>query len=46
VAASATFIAVLRVSDGLIRHWREYQDVLAISQALSLQPEDLGTAGE
>jgi ketosteroid isomerase-like protein len=46
VTASATFIAVLRVRDGLIKHWREYQDVLAISQALSLQPEDLGTTVE
>ncbi|MCC3763350.1 nuclear transport factor 2 family protein [Glycomyces sp. TRM65418] len=43
VTASATFIAVLRVRDGLIEHWREYQDVLAISRALSLQPEDLGS---
>jgi ketosteroid isomerase-like protein len=43
VAASAAFIAVLRVRDGLIRRWRDYQDVLAISQALSLRPADLGT---
>ncbi|MDA1359559.1 nuclear transport factor 2 family protein [Glycomyces luteolus] len=43
VRASATFIAVLRVREGRILHWREYQDVLAISQALSLGPEDLGT---
>jgi limonene-1,2-epoxide hydrolase len=34
---------VLRVRDGLIRRWRDYQDVLAISQALSLRPADLGT---
>jgi ketosteroid isomerase-like protein len=46
VAASATFIAVLRVGDGRIEHWREYQDVLAISRALSVQPEALGSAGE
>ncbi|WP_374199574.1 nuclear transport factor 2 family protein [Glycomyces sp. YM15] len=44
IAASATFIAILRVRDGRIRHWREYQDVLAISQALSLRPEDLGAS--
>ncbi|MFG3343256.1 nuclear transport factor 2 family protein [Glycomyces sp. NPDC048151] len=44
VAASAAFIAVLRVRDGKILLWREYQDVMAITQALSLQPEDLGTA--
>jgi ketosteroid isomerase-like protein len=44
--ASATFIAVLRVGDGLIEHWREYQDVLAISKALNLQPEALGSASE
>jgi ketosteroid isomerase-like protein len=44
VTASATFIAVLRIRDGRILLWREYQDVLGISQALSLQPEDLGSA--
>lgn len=43
-ASSATFIAMLRVRDGLIKHWREYQDVLAISQALRLTPDDLGGA--
>ncbi|WP_426746133.1 nuclear transport factor 2 family protein [Myxococcus faecalis] len=43
--ASAVLIAVLRVRDGLIQHWREYQDVLAISEALKLTPEDLGGAG-
>lgn len=43
--ASATLIGVLRVRDGLIQHWREYQDVLAISEALNLTPEDLGGAG-
>jgi uncharacterized protein len=41
-SASATFIGILRVRDGLVKHWREYQDVLAISEALQLQPEDLG----
>lgn len=44
LSASATFAGVLRVRDGLIRHWREYQDILAISEALKLTPEDLGTA--
>lgn len=43
-SASATFIAVLRVCDGLIKHWREYQDVLAISEALKLAPEDISGA--
>lgn len=43
--ASATLIGVLRVRDGRIQHWREYQDVLAISEALKLTPEDLGGAG-
>lgn len=38
---TAAFIAVLRVRDGKIALWREYQDLLAISRALSLQPEDL-----
>ncbi|WP_220449731.1 nuclear transport factor 2 family protein [Nonomuraea longispora] len=42
LAASAAFIAILRVRDGKILHWREYQDVMAITQALSLRPEDLG----
>jgi hypothetical protein len=42
--ASAVLIGVLRVRDGLIQHWREYQDVLAISEALKLTPEDLGGA--
>ncbi|MDN3241771.1 nuclear transport factor 2 family protein [Glycomyces tritici] len=44
LAGSAAFIAILRVRDGEILHWREYQDVMAITQALSLRPEDLGTA--
>lgn len=41
---SATFISVLRVCGGYITHWREYQDVLGISEALKLPPEDLGNA--
>jgi uncharacterized protein len=32
--ASAAFIGVLRVRDGKIVHWREYQDTFAIVQAL------------
>lgn len=40
--ASATLVGVLRVSDGLIKHWREYQDMLAISEALKMKPEDFG----
>jgi ketosteroid isomerase-like protein len=44
--ASATFIAVLRVSDGKIQQWREYQDIMSITQALSLTPEALGTASQ
>lgn len=42
LAASAAFIAILRVRDGKILHWREYQDVMGIAQVLSLRPEDLG----
>ncbi|SEE45618.1 Ketosteroid isomerase-related protein [Streptomyces sp. 2131.1] len=42
LAASAVFIAILRVRDGKILHWREYQDVMGITQVLSLRPEDLG----
>jgi ketosteroid isomerase-like protein len=36
--ASAAFIGVLRVRDGRIVHWREYQNVLAIAQALGQLP--------
>lgn len=45
VRSSVTCIAVLRVRDGLIEHWREYQDIPAITEALSRQPEDLGGIG-
>lgn len=31
-------IAVLRVGDGLIKHWREYQDIAAITEALTRRP--------
>lgn len=43
--ASTTLIGVLRVRNGLIKSWREYQDVLAITEALKLTPEDLGGTG-
>ncbi|MEV4753598.1 nuclear transport factor 2 family protein [Micromonospora sp. NPDC049559] len=45
VRSSVTCVGVLRVRDGLIRHWREYQDVLAISEALNGRPEDQTDAG-
>ncbi|GAB2878657.1 nuclear transport factor 2 family protein [Streptomyces mayteni] len=35
--AAAAFVLVLRVRDGRVVHWREYQDVAAITQALSDQ---------
>lgn len=38
VQASVTVIAVLRIRDGLIKHWREYQDIPAITEALTRQP--------
>lgn len=36
--ASASFAAVLRVRDGKIVHWREYQDKVAIAAALGTLP--------
>jgi ketosteroid isomerase-like protein len=33
--AAAPFVGVLRVRDGRIAHWREYQHTLAIAQALA-----------
>lgn len=36
--ASAPFIAVMRVRDGRIVHWREYQDTRAIDEALTESP--------
>jgi ketosteroid isomerase-like protein len=42
--ASAAFIGVLRVRDGQILHWREYQNVLAIAHALGQLPALLATA--
>ena len=29
------FVGVLRVRDGKIAHWREYQDVVAMAETLS-----------
>jgi ketosteroid isomerase-like protein len=31
----ASFIGVLRVRDGKIKHWREYQDTARIARALA-----------
>lgn len=42
VTATASFVGVLGVRDGLIRLWREYQDVMAIGAALAMKPEDFG----
>ena len=36
--ATARFIGVLRVRNGRIAAWREYQDTLAIAQALAQSP--------
>jgi ketosteroid isomerase-like protein len=36
--ASARFIAVMEVRDGLMTLWREYQNTLAIAQALGQLP--------
>lgn len=33
--ATASFVSVLRVRDGLVAGWREYQDKAAIARALS-----------
>jgi uncharacterized protein len=43
--ASAPFIGVLRVRDGRIVHWREYQDALAIAHALGQLPALVAAAG-
>jgi uncharacterized protein len=42
--ATAPFIGVLRVRDGQITGWREYQDALAIAQALGQLPALLASA--
>lgn len=44
VRASTSFIGVLRARDGLVEHWREYQNLPAIGEALSMSPEALGGA--
>jgi ketosteroid isomerase-like protein len=44
VQASVTCIAVLRTRNGLIRHWREYQDIPAITEALTRPAQDLAGA--
>ncbi|TDD06788.1 hypothetical protein E1292_14590 [Nonomuraea deserti] len=36
---SAPFIGVLRVRDGRIVHWREYQDVLRVAAATGRLPD-------
>ncbi|MBL7499749.1 nuclear transport factor 2 family protein [Frankia sp. CNm7] len=41
--ASAPFIGVLRVRDGLITEWREYQHTLGIAHALGQLPALLAT---
>lgn len=43
--ASAPFIGVLRVRDGQIAGWREYQDAVAIAHALGQLPAVLASAG-
>jgi ketosteroid isomerase-like protein len=42
--AAAPFIGVLRVREGKIVHWREYQNVLAIAAALGRLPALLAAA--
>lgn len=39
--ASAAFIGVLKVRDGQLVHWREYQNVLAMAEALGRSPAQL-----
>lgn len=41
---SAPFIGVLRVRDGRVAGWREYQDALAIAQAVGRLPDLLAAA--
>jgi len=42
--AAAPFIGVLRVRDGKTVHWREYQNILAIADALGQLPALLAAA--
>jgi uncharacterized protein len=44
LCGSAPFIGVLRVRDGKIAGWREYQDALAIAQAVGRLPDLLAAA--
>ena len=45
--AAAGFIGVLRARNGQIVHWREYQNVLAMAEALGRLPDQLaGAAGQ
>lgn len=43
--AAAPFIGVLRVRDGQIAGWREYQDAIAIAHALGQLPALLASTG-
>ena len=43
--AAAPFIGVLRVRDGQVTGWREYQDTVAIARALGQLPALLASAG-
>jgi uncharacterized protein len=44
--ASAPFIGVLRVRDGQVAGWREYQDAFAIAHALGQLPALLASVSE
>ena len=44
--AAAPFIGVLRVRDGQVAGWREYQDAVAIAQALGQLPALLASVSE
>lgn len=43
--AATRFIGVLRARDGQVVHWREYQNVLAMAEAVGQLPELLAAAG-
>jgi ketosteroid isomerase-like protein len=44
--AAAPFIGVLRVRDGQVAEWREYQDAVAIAHALGQLPALLASVSE
>jgi ketosteroid isomerase-like protein len=44
--AAAPFIGVLRVRDGQVAGWREYQDAVAIAHALGQLPALLASVSE